>query len=83
MKNFFVDYDLRGERDYQSLYDELNRLKGIRVLESLWSLKLNDNTDCESLRDHLLQFMDNDDGLIVSEVRAYAWRKVDNKPHDF
>lgn len=37
MKIFFVDYDLRGDRDYQTLYDELNRLHGIRVLESLWS----------------------------------------------
>lgn len=83
MKIFFVDYDLRGDRDYQTLYDELNRLNGIRVLESFWSLKLNDNTDCESLRNHLSQFMDNDDGLIVSEVHAYAWRNVDNKPHSF
>ena len=83
MKVFFVDYDLRGDRNYQTLYDELNRLNGIRVLESLWSLKLNDNTNCESLRNHLSQFMDNDDGLIVSEVRAYAGRHVDNKPHGF
>ena len=83
MKVFFVDYDLRGDRNYQTLFDELNRLNGIRVLESLWSLKLNDNTDSESLRDHLSQFMDNDDGLIVSEVHAYAGRHVDNKPHSF
>ena len=83
MKIYFVDYDLRGERDYQTLYDELNRLNGSRVLESLWSLKLNDNTTCVALRDHLLKFMDNDDGLIVSEVVAYAWHNVDNKPHDF
>ncbi len=83
MKVFFVDYDLRGEKDYETLYDELNRLNGIRVLESLWSLRLNDNTNCESLRDHLLQFMDNDDGLIVSEVNAYAGNRVDNRPHGF
>ena len=83
MKIFFVDYDLRGDRDYQTLYDELNRLHGIRVLESLWSLKLNDNTDCESVRDHLKQFIDSDDGIIVSEVVAYAYSHVDNKPHSF
>ncbi len=83
MKIFFVDYDLRGDRDYQTLYDELNRLGGKRVLKSLWSLKLNDNTDCSSLRDHLMQFIDNDDGLIVSEVVAYAGLNVDNKPHSF
>ena len=83
MKIFFVDYDLRGDRDYQTLYDELNRLHGIRVLESLWSLKLNDNTTCVSLRDHLMQFIDNDDGIIVSEVVAYAYSRVDNKPHSF
>lgn len=83
MKIFFVDYDLRGDRDYQTLYDELNRLHGIRVLESLWSLKLNDNTTCVSLRDHLMQFIDNDDGIIVSEVVAYAYSRIDNKPHSF
>lgn len=83
MKIFFVDYDLRGDRDYQTLYDELNRLHGIRVLESLWSLKLNDNTTCVSLRDHLMQFIDSDDGIIVSEVVAYAYSRVDNKPHSF
>lgn len=83
MKVFFVDYDLRGDRDYQTLYDELNRLHGIRVLESLWSLKLNDNTNCESVREHLLKYIDNDDGIIVSEVKAYAWSHVDNKPHTF
>ena len=83
MKVFFVDYDLRGDRDYQTLYDELNRLHGIRVLESLWSLKLNDNTTCVSLRDHLMQFINSDDGIIVSEVVAYAYSNVDNKPHSF
>ena len=83
MKVFFVDYDLRGDRDYQTLYDELNRLHGIRVLESLWSLKLNDNTTCVSLRDHLMQFIDSDDGIIVSEVVAYAYSNVDNKPYSF
>ena len=83
MKVFFVDYDLRGERDYETLHAELESLGGIKVLKSLWSLKLNDEVDCKTLRDHLLEFMDEDDGLIVSQVVAYAYSHVDNAPHKF
>lgn len=83
MKVFFVNYDLRKQRNYQPLYDELNRLNGIRVLESLWSLKLSDSNTSVSVRDHLKQFIDGDDGIIVSEVTSYAWSRVDKAPHDF
>lgn len=83
MKIFFVDYDLRKEKDYKTLIDELARLGGIRVLKSSWSLKLPDTNTCAIVRDHLKQFMDKDDGIIVSEVIEYAYAKVDNIPHSF
>lgn len=83
MKIFFVDYDLRQEKDYKTLTDELVRLGGIRVLKSLWSLKLADTNTCVIVRDHLKKFMDKDDGIIVSEVIGYACSSVDNAPHKF
>jgi CRISPR/Cas system-associated endoribonuclease Cas2 len=83
MTIFFVSYDLRKQRNYQTLYDELNRLKGIRVLESVWSLKLPDTNTCVSVRDHLKKFIDGDDGIIVSIVSSCAWSRVDNAPHKF
>lgn len=83
MKVFFINYDLRKKRDYQTLYDELEKLNGIRVLESLWSLKLPDNNTCVSVRDHLKKFIDEDDGIIVSIVSSYAWSRVDKTPHKF
>lgn len=83
MTIFFVSYDLRKQRNYQTLYDELNRLKGIRVLESVWSLKLPDTNTCVSVRDHLKKFIDGDDGIIVTKISAYACSRVDNNPHSF
>ena len=83
MKVFFVDYDLRKEKDYKTLTDELERLGGIRVLKSLWSLKLADTITCAIVRDHLKRFIDKDDGIIVSEVVGYAYSNVDNAPHKF
>lgn len=83
MALFFLSYDLRKQRNYQTLYDELNRLKGIRVLESVWSLKLADNNTCANVRDHFQKFIDGDDGIIVTKVSAYACNRVDNNPHNF
>lgn len=34
MALYFPSYDLRKQRNYQPLYDELAKLKAIRVLES-------------------------------------------------
>ena len=83
MTVFFISYDLRKGKDYPKLYEELNRLKGIRVLESVWSLKLPDTNTCVSVRDPLKKFIDGDDGIIVSIVSSYAWSRVDNAPHNF
>ena len=35
MKIFLVNYDLRNDRNYNTLYDRLQKLSGIRVLESM------------------------------------------------
>mgnify|MGYP001013421528 CR=1 FL=1 len=74
MALYFVDYDLRKQRDYQKLYDQLNELRATRVLESLWVFS-HGNTSCTQVRDHLLQFVDADDGLVVSQVVDWATYK--------
>lgn len=78
---FFLEYDLRKARNYQRLYDELNRFQAVRILESLWCFHRSQTT-VTGLRDHFAQFIDQDDGLIVSEVTNWATRGVLRTPKD-
>ena len=71
MAVYFIEYDLRKQRNYQALYDELARFGAIRVLESLWCFN-RVNTTTVNLRDHFRRFIDNDDGIILSEVSDWA-----------
>jgi hypothetical protein len=79
MALFFLDYDLRKQRDYQRLYDELERFNAVRVLESLWCFN-RVNTNAGGLRDHFTQFIDSDDGLTVSEVVDWATMRARATP---
>lgn len=72
---FFIDYDLRKQRNYQTLYDELAKFNAIRVLESTWCFERVE-TDAKNLRDHFRQFIDSDDGLCVTQVKAWATQKA-------
>lgn len=65
MALFVVSYDLRNRRDYQPLYDEMDRLDAFKTLESVYLVGL-DNSATE-VRDHLESFIDDDDGLLVVE----------------
>lgn len=71
MALYFIEYDLRKQRNYKELYDELARLGAVRILESLWCFK-RANTSTINLRDHFKRFIDNDDGVIISEVSDWA-----------
>jgi len=83
MKIFVVNYDLRNARDYNSLYSRLNALGGKRVLESIWTLKLDDKYTCSDIRNDLRRYMDSDDGIFVADMKSFAWANVDNEPHSF
>lgn len=83
MKIFVVNYDLRNERDYNSLYNRLNNLGGKRVLESMWTLKLDEKYTCTEIRDDLRRYMDSDDGIYVAHINSSAWGSVDNQPHRY
>ena len=71
MALYTLSYDLRKQRDYQKLYDELKKFNAIRILESIWCFN-RFNTSASGLRDHFTQFMDSDDGLLVTEVNDWA-----------
>lgn len=81
MALFFLEYDLRKRRDYQPLYDELDRFEAVRVLESLWCFK-RVNTTSAGLRDHFKQYIDGDDGLSVAEVTDWASFGAIGTPND-
>lgn len=87
MALFLLSYDLRNDRDYQTLYDELAEFKAIRVLESCWCFK-RFNTDAKNLRNYFSKFIDSDDGLWVSEIAInddgvpqWAGWKLDGSPN--
>ena len=79
MALYFLDYDLRKQRNYQQLYDELERFNAVRMLESSWCFN-RINTTAANLRDHFKQFIDGDDGLVVSEVTNWATQGVLKTP---
>ena len=61
---FVVSYDLRKKKDYQALWDEMERLGGHKPLLSVYYLDV-DVESASALRDHLSEFIDDDDHLIV------------------
>ena len=81
MALFFLEYDLRNDRDYQKLYNELENYDAVRILESLWCFKQSD-TSAKEIRDHFKQFIDADDGLVVSKVTGWATLRTQGDPSD-
>lgn len=83
MKLFVITYDLRNQKDYQKLYDELNRLKAKPILDSTWGIKLLDSNTATKVRDHFAKFIDSDDGIMVSEVCDWAARNIESDPNKY
>ena len=87
MALFFLSYDLRNKRDYQPLYDELKKFNAVRMLEACWCFK-RINTNAKGLRDYFKQFVDGDDGLLVSQVAEvdgvpqWAGLNLDGNPNE-
>lgn len=68
MAYFLVSYDLVKEQssfDYQPLWDELDRLGGVKTLLSEYLLEA-DNT-AQEVVNHLKQFIDSNDRLMAVE----------------
>lgn len=79
MALYFLEYDLRKQRDYQKLWDELKRFQAVRILKSLWCFN-RVNINAAGLRDYFATFIDADDGLCVTEVTDWATRNVEGTP---
>ena len=63
---YVVTYDLRNERDYDSLYKRLDELEAKRVLESVWLILTPVGID--ALFKSLKEVLDSDDGLFLTEI---------------
>lgn len=83
MKIFTVTYDLRNDRDYDRLYNRLEDLGGIRVLESTWTLKLADINNCKDVMHDLCRYIDKDDGMYIAYIKSSICQKPDNEPHRY
>jgi len=71
MKIYSINYDLRKHRDYDSLYQAIKSYGTYaHVLESVWMI-VTERTSAQ-IRDHLKQYMDRDDGLMVSQSTGEA-----------
>lgn len=81
MALYFLNYDLRKKRDYDTLYDELKEFKAVRILESLWCFR-RIKTSASRLIDHFKKFIDSDDGLSVSGVTDWSTLRALNTPND-
>ncbi len=81
MALYFLTYDLRKERDYQILRDELKNFRAVQVLESTWCFN-SFNTSPRRLRDHFKQFIDSNDGLLVDESVDWATYNTNVTPND-
>ena len=68
-----ISYDHNKQKNYPALYEAIKGISGTwcHPVDSTWYVK-SDFTAVQ-IRDHLAQFIDSDDVLIVSVVGATAW----------
>ena len=65
----------------------LKKFNAVRMLESCWCFK-RINTNAKGLRDYFKEFVDEDDGLLVSQVAevdgVYQWAglNLDGNPNE-
>lgn len=65
MAMFAVSYDLIAGKDYKRLTDRLAELDSVKVQLSYWLLAANNTA--KEVKDHLAQYVDGDDRLMVIE----------------
>lgn len=67
MANFVVSYQLNKAKDYPKLWQEMERLGAHKAMRSFYLLDLVDE-DAAVVRDHLRNFVDNDDMIFVARM---------------
>ena len=78
-KLFLICYDLRFQRSYLPLWNELERLGASRAGLSDWWLEISGVT-AEGLRNHLARFIDSDDRVLVVLVADWAGLRLEHAP---
>lgn len=76
MKVYQIDYDLRNQRNYQSLYDRIKSYQiWCRPLESTWVIAT--DSSATQVAEYLKGAMDRDDGILVTRLEGEAaWYNV-------
>ncbi len=79
MSVYQINYDLRKQRNYQSLYDQIKAYPSwCRPLESCWIISTNQSAS--QVREHLRAVMDADDGLLITQLNGEAaWYGLDTQ----
>jgi hypothetical protein len=73
---FSVTYDLIGKKDYQKLWDEFDNLGAHKALNSYYLVNYHADKP-SALLNHLEQFIDDDDRLLVQPFsRGPAYRNA-------
>jgi hypothetical protein len=77
---YLISYDLtKPEKDYPKLIAALTAMKAEKVLYSEWVIN-RDSTTPLDVANYVLQFMDADDRILVTEMPDnYAYRNLLNK----
>lgn len=77
MALYWISYDLdKPGQDYSDLINRLKELKASRILLSDWLLS-HSGTTPEAIRNDLGRYLDNNDRIMVAELRNNAaWNRV-------
>jgi CRISPR/Cas system-associated endoribonuclease Cas2 len=79
MAHYVISYDLHNARNYQPVWNMLEKWGAVRLLESLWVLTI--STEAGTLRTALQGAADNDDSIAVIELKAGSeWSTVRGRP---
>lgn len=74
---YIISYDLRSTRNYDSLYGAIKSYgTWAHILESTWAIVTSKSAG--EIRDHLMNFLDEDDRIFVIRSGAEAaWRGIE------
>ena len=80
MKTFCVSYDLISKiKDYDSVNEILENLKGEHIQGSVWLLRLDDKYTCKSLLNEILKYVNEYDiDLYVAQIIQHSRHKSKN-----
>lgn len=66
MAKYLITYDYHKDRNYELLYELLNKWNAKRIVESVWFANL--NGDAVAVRSALQRVADSDDVFVVIEL---------------